>query len=74
MSEGWKACGKFAMSFIAREGSFFSCVLEEGHDTPCCHGGRCFRHGNYVGDKCPHWPTCARHIEAEMRAKGMLGR
>ena len=59
MSQELKLCGEFVKSFIAREGSFFPCALEKGHEGAHQMGGTCFRHGAYVGDNCPHWPTCA---------------
>jgi hypothetical protein len=56
----YKKCGKVAQTFIAREGSFFPCALEEGHEEPCLQSGTCFRHGVYFGRQCPHWPTCVK--------------
>ena len=41
-------CGKAAETLIAG-GVTYSCVLPKGHEGPHRGGGRCFRHGNYVG-------------------------
>lgn len=63
----WKVCGKVAQVFIAREGSFFPCALEEGHEGPCIQSGNCFRHGVYYGRNCPHWPTCVRDAASRIQ-------
>jgi hypothetical protein len=58
-------CGKCVCHFIARQGSYFPCALEVGHEGDCLAGGTCVRHGAYISIKskhppqCPHWPTCA---------------
>lgn len=50
-------CGKPAGHLIAGA-SWFSCVLPPNHEGECKRGGTCFKHGDYVGDKCPQWPNC----------------
>lgn len=51
-------CGKRAKALIPRMGIYFACVLPLNHAGPCASGGNCFKHGPYVGDKCPEWPNC----------------
>lgn len=51
-------CGAPAASLIPRWGMSFACVLPKGHEGEHRQGGTCFKHGEYVGDKCPQWPRC----------------
>jgi hypothetical protein len=51
-------CGQPAKALIPRWGMYFACVLPNGHKGDHQPGGTCFRHGDYVGDKCPQWPNC----------------
>lgn len=51
-------CNKPAKPFVPRWGISFACVLPQNHEGPCAHGGTCYKHGPYVGDKCPEWPNC----------------
>lgn len=51
-------CGKRAKALVPRLGMYYACVLPQNHEGPCAHGGQCFKHGSYVGDKCPEWPNC----------------
>lgn len=76
-------CGAPAASLIPRWGMSFACVLPKGHEGEHRQGGNCFKHGEYVGDKCPQWPRCipnaasnpdgllelAREREGKMRAE-----
>jgi hypothetical protein len=59
----WFQCGKPAKAMIPRWGMYFACVLPQNHEGPCAHGGTCFKHGPYVGDKCPQWPNCEPEIK-----------
>ena len=34
------------------------CRLPKGHEGPCGPIKKCSVHGDYVGEHCPHWPTC----------------
>lgn len=56
--EAKEKCGKRAGALNPRLGLYFSCVLDKGHDGDCAKGGTCFKHGAYVGEKCPQWPNC----------------
>ena len=51
-------CGKAAGALIPRLGMYYACVLEPNHEGDCQRGGTCFKHGDYVGELCPHWPDC----------------
>jgi hypothetical protein len=51
-------CGKPAASFIPRLGMSFACVRDLGHEGDCQQGGTCFKHGSYIGQQCPQWPSC----------------
>jgi hypothetical protein len=54
-------CGEFVCSHIAREGSWFPCVLPKGHDG-LAHfsGGNCFTHGPYVSKMPWRPPACPK--------------
>jgi hypothetical protein len=58
-----KKCGKVAGALIPRLGMWYACVLEPGHEGECQRGGTCFKHGDYVGETCPHWPECITLME-----------
>jgi hypothetical protein len=41
---------------------YFCCVLPKGHEGEHRRGGNCTKHGEYVGDQCPEWPSCVKEI------------
>jgi hypothetical protein len=51
-------CGKPARAMIPRWGMYFACVLGGDHVGDCMPGGKCYAHGEYVGNQCPKWPGC----------------
>lgn len=51
-------CGERAQAFIPRWGMSWACVLPKGHGGEHQRGGTCFAHGDYVGERCPSWPSC----------------
>lgn len=51
-------CGASVALLISRWGMSFACVLPKGHEGEHQQGGTCFKHGEYVGEKCPQWPRC----------------
>jgi hypothetical protein len=61
-----ETCGKFAGSLHPRLGYNYACVLDKGHEGDCRKGGTCFGHGPYVGENCPHWPSCAHTVGQEL--------
>lgn len=61
-------CGAPAASLIPRWGMSFACVLPKGHEGEHRQGGTCFKHGEYVGDKCPQWPNCIPNATEICRA------
>ena len=58
------SCGEPAGHLIAGA-SWFACVLPKGHSGEHQRGGNCFKHGEYVGNQCPHWPNCYPEPSAE---------
>lgn len=71
------ACGKFAASFIPREGKYFSCVLPENHEggeDECRAGGTCVTHGSYkmaakhLSPACPKCFPSANAIQVSAPA------
>jgi hypothetical protein len=56
-------CGQPAASFIPRWGMSFACVLPKGHEGDHQRGGNCFKHGEYIGEKCPQWPNCIQGLQ-----------
>lgn len=61
-------CGEPTASFIPRWGMYFLCVLPKGHEGEHKRGGICFKHGEYVGEKCPQWPDCSTAVSTENSA------
>lgn len=55
-------CGEPAASFIPRWGMSFACALPKGHTGDHQQGGKCFAHGEYIGTKCPQWPSCVNNV------------
>jgi hypothetical protein len=54
-------CNEYAASFIPRLGTYFSCVLEKGHDGEEHRaGGECFTHGKYVMEHSEETPKCPK--------------
>jgi hypothetical protein len=66
-TDGGEVCGACVIHLIAREGSFFPCVLSNGHDGAHKSGGICVKHGAYVSEKpvpeCPRWPECVSGMQ-----------
>jgi hypothetical protein len=65
-------CGKAAGSLIPRMGMWYACVLEAGHEGECQRGGNCFKHGEYVGAQCPHWPECVPSVTELLRGAPLM--
>ena len=63
MSADNEKCGAPAASFIPRWGMSFVCVLPKGHEGEHQQGGACYKHGEYVGKLCPHWPDCIDDVD-----------
>lgn len=57
-------CNEPAAPFIPRWGMSFACALPKGHEGEHKQGGNCFKHGRYIGAKCPHWPDCVTREDA----------
>lgn len=64
--ESFEACPEHR-PFIPRWGMSFPCGLEKGHEGSHLPKSHCVRHGGYLGDRCPHWPTCVSAEEHKRR-------
>lgn len=51
-------CGQPAGSFHPRLGLCYACVLPKNHEGEHKRGGCCWKHGAYMGEQCPQWPSC----------------